>query len=42
MTTVAYPGGAAAHSAAAAERLFPGDRDLVSLETFADVVEAAA
>ena len=42
MTKVAYPGGAAAHSAAAAERLFPGDRELVSLETFADVVEAAA
>jgi prephenate dehydratase len=41
MTTVAYPGGAAAHSAAAAERLFPGDRELVSLETFADVVHAA-
>jgi len=39
---VAYPGGAAAHSAAAAERLFPGDNELVSLETFADVVEAAA
>ena len=38
---VAYPGGAAAHSAAAAERLFPGDRELVSLETFTDVVEAA-
>jgi len=41
MTTVAYPGGAAAHSAAAAERLFPGDSELVSLETFADVVHAA-
>src|SRR5207244_7490875 len=42
LTKVAYPGGAAAHSAAAAERLFPGDRELVSLETFADVVDAAA
>ena len=38
---VAYPGGAAAHSAAAAERLFPGERELVSLETFSDVVDAA-
>jgi prephenate dehydratase len=42
VTTVAYPGGAAAHSAAAAERLFRGDRELVSLETFADVVQATA
>ncbi|MEP6812221.1 MAG: prephenate dehydratase domain-containing protein [Actinomycetota bacterium] len=42
MIRVAYPGGAAAHSAAAAERLFPGDRELVSLETFSDVVHAAA
>ena len=33
VTSVAYPGGAAAHSAAAAERLFPGDRELVSLES---------
>ena len=41
MIRVAYPGGAAAHSAAAAERLFPEDRELVSLETFSDVVEAA-
>jgi chorismate mutase/prephenate dehydratase len=41
VTSVAYPGGAAAHSAAAAERLFPGDRELVSLETFSDVVQAA-
>jgi prephenate dehydratase len=41
VTRVAYPGGAAAHSAAAAERLFPGDTELVSLETFADVVDAA-
>ena len=41
MIRVAYPGGAAAHSAAAAERLFPGERELVSLETFSDVVEAA-
>jgi prephenate dehydratase len=38
---VAYPGGAAAHSAAAAERLFPEERELVSLETFSDVVDAA-
>ena len=41
MIRVAYPGGAAAHSAAAAERLFPGERELVSLETFSDVVDAA-
>jgi prephenate dehydratase len=40
VTTVAYPGGAAAHSAAAAERLFPTDRELVSLETFTDVIDA--
>jgi prephenate dehydratase len=42
VTTVAYPGGAAAHSAAAAEQLFPGDNELLSLETFTDVVNAAA
>ena len=41
MIRVAYPGGAAAHSAAAAERLFREDRELVSLETFSDVVHAA-
>jgi prephenate dehydratase len=38
-TTVAYPGGAAAHSAAGAERLFPGS-ELVPLGTFTDVVRA--
>jgi Prephenate dehydratase len=38
---VAYAGGAAAHSAAAAERLFPANGDLVSLATFEDVVGAA-
>lgn len=42
MTTVAYPGGAAAHSAAAAEQLFPVHGDLRSLDTFEEVVEAAA
>jgi prephenate dehydratase len=41
MSLVAYAGGAAAHSAAAAERLFPANGDLVSLETFEDVVRAA-
>jgi len=41
MTTVGYPGGAAAHSAAAAERLFPGTGRLVSLDSFEDVVDAA-
>ena len=40
MTTVAYAGGAAAHSAAAAARLFPSNGDLVSLETFEQVVRA--
>lgn len=40
-TSVAYAGGAAAHSAAAAERLFPLDSELVALGTFADVVDAA-
>jgi prephenate dehydratase len=38
-TTVAYAGGAAAHSAAGAERLFP-DSELVPLGTFVDVVRA--
>jgi prephenate dehydratase len=38
--TVAYAGGAAAHSAEAAERLFPHAR-LVPLPTFAAVVDAA-
>ncbi len=42
MTAVAYAGGAAAHSAAAAERLFPADdHELVALDTFAEVVRAA-
>jgi prephenate dehydratase len=40
-TTVAYAGGAAAHSAAAAERLFP-ECELVPLGTFAEVVRAVA
>jgi prephenate dehydratase len=39
VTTVAYAGGAAAHSAAGAERLFPGS-ELVPLGTFVDVVRA--
>jgi prephenate dehydratase len=38
-TTIAYAGGAAAHSAAGAEKLFPGSR-LVPLGTFVDVVRA--
>jgi prephenate dehydratase len=38
-TTVAYAGGAAAHSAAGAERLFPA-RELVALGTFVEVVRA--
>jgi len=38
--TVAYAGGAAAHSAAAAERLFPEDGELFALTTFADVARA--
>lgn len=38
-TTIAYPGGAAAHSAAGAERLFP-DSELVPLGTFTDVMRA--
>jgi prephenate dehydratase len=42
LTSVAYPGGAAAHSAAAAERLFPGEADLVPLPTFTAVVRAAS
>jgi prephenate dehydratase len=40
-TTVAYAGGAAAHSAAGAERLFP-DAELVPLGTFAEVARAVA
>jgi prephenate dehydratase len=39
--TVAYAGGAAAHSAAAAERLFPEAAQLVPLPNFAAVVGAA-
>ncbi|MDX6422903.1 MAG: prephenate dehydratase [Gaiellaceae bacterium] len=38
-TTVAYAGGAAAHSAAGAEKLFPGS-ELVPLGTFGEVVRA--
>ncbi|HXY86191.1 MAG TPA: prephenate dehydratase domain-containing protein [Gaiellaceae bacterium] len=38
-TTIAYAGGAAAHSAAAAERLFPDSGELRSLDTFTDVVQ---
>jgi prephenate dehydratase len=38
---IAYAGGAAAHSAAAAEQLYPPDTELVALGTFADVVDAA-
>ena len=41
MTTVAYAGGMGAHSAAAAERLFPAAGELLAVETFADVVQAA-
>ncbi len=40
VTTAAYAGGAAAHSAAAAERLFPANGELVSLDTFEEVVGA--
>ena len=40
-TTVAYADGAAAHSAAAAERLFPEADELVAVPTFAAVVQAA-
>jgi prephenate dehydratase len=40
VTTAAYAGGAAANSAAAAERLFPANGELVSLGTFEDVVGA--
>ena len=41
MTAVAYAGGAGAHSAAAAERLFPFATELVAVDTFAEVVRAA-
>src|SRR3954469_11890456 len=40
MTSVAYAGGAGAHSAAAAERLFPFASALVGVDTFADVIRA--
>ena len=40
MTSVAYAGGAGAHSAAAAERLFPFASALVGVDTFADVIQA--
>src|SRR3954465_8697181 len=40
MTSVAYAGGADAHSAAAAERLFPFASALVGVDTFADVIQA--
>src|SRR6185503_8916731 len=40
MTSVAYAGGAGAHSAAAAERLFPFASALVGVENFADVIQA--
>ena len=38
-TTVGYAGGAAAHSAAAAEKLFPST-ELLPLDTFVDVVNS--
>jgi prephenate dehydratase len=41
MTAVAYAGGAGAHSAAAAERLFPFASALIAVDTFAEVVRAA-
>jgi prephenate dehydratase len=40
--SVAYPGRDGAHSADACDRLFPGGADLVSLPSFAAVVEATA
>jgi prephenate dehydratase len=40
--SVAYPGRDGAHSAAACDRLFPGGADLVSLPSFAAVVQATA
>jgi prephenate dehydratase len=42
VTVVVYPGREGAHSAAAADRLFPGHGELVALPTFAAVAEAAA
>jgi prephenate dehydratase len=41
-TTVVYAGGEAAHSAAAAERLFPDNGELLALSTFTDVARAVA
>jgi chorismate mutase/prephenate dehydratase len=41
MTTVGYPGRDGAHSAAACERLFPEQAELVALPSFTAVVEAA-
>lgn len=41
-TSVAYPGGEGAYSAAACERLFAPDAELVPLPTFAAVAEATA
>lgn len=40
--TVGYPGRDGAHSAAACERLFPGETELVALPSFSAVAEAAA
>jgi len=40
--TVGYPGRDGAHSAAACDRLFPGDAELVPLPSFSAVAEAAA
>ena len=42
VTTVGYPGREGAHSAAACERLFADDAELVALPSFAAVAEAAA
>jgi len=41
-TSVGYPGRDGAHSAAACDRLFPGEAELVPLPSFSAVVEAAA
>jgi prephenate dehydratase len=41
MSAVAYAGGAGAHSAAAAERLFPFATALIAVDTFEDVIRAA-
>jgi prephenate dehydratase len=40
VTTVAYAGGMAAHSAAAAERLFAESGELIAVDTFLEVVQA--